>query len=365
MFTITPPFGCDIICRPAHLQPRNTPLRLIWITVFQPLSEMSSGLARNQAPAFFTMTSRRPPSWLTRSTMAFTCSSCRTSSAMENALRPRLRISFSTGSRCSSLRLQIATSAPARANSIAMDLPMPVPPPVTMAVLPSRENGFLVAMDGDDTPADLLRQRDLGLALRDLALDAAPHRHRRERRAVALRAALQLVEQRAGLVQALARRLGRTAHVVVAGPRGLVPRLLEVGDQQHDLVDLAVEVGRPLAARRELGAVGVEHAVEVLGQPAHFLQMVLRPHARVLGRALVARPDRRRERGEQEEDERGAHRFQYSEPVRRRFSGGRRRARPRARARRSRAARAGPPARGSHRWTRGRPAGRPPAARAR
>src|SRR5687767_5984805 len=186
MLMMTPPVFCCIICRPAHLQPRNTPLRLIWITVFQPLTEMSSGLARKEAPALLTMTSRRPHSWATRSTMAFTCSSCRTSSAIENALRPRLRISFSTGSRCSSLRLQIATSAPARANSIAMDLPMPVPPPVTIAVLPSRENG-LVAMARDDTPArarrlparggggrKLLGQRDLGLALRDLALDAAP-----------------------------------------------------------------------------------------------------------------------------------------------------------------------------------------------
>src|SRR6185436_7882265 len=200
MFTMTPPFGCCIICRPAHLQPRNTPLRLIWITVFQPLTEMSSGLARNEAPALLIMTSRRPHSWVTRSTMAFTCSSWRTSSAIEKALRPRLRISFSTGSRCSSLRLQIATSAPARANSMAMDLPMPVPPPVTIAVLPSRENGFL-AMAGTIPQPDgrrLLGQGDLGLALRDLALDAPPHRRLRDgRRAVALGAARELVEQRA------------------------------------------------------------------------------------------------------------------------------------------------------------------------
>src|SRR5437868_811217 len=147
MLTITPPVGCCIICLPAHLQPRNTPLRLIWITVFQPLTEMSSGLARNEAPALLTITSRWPHSWLTRATMALTCSSWRTSSAIEKAWRPRLRISFSTGSRCSSLRLQIATSAPARANSMAMDLPMPVPPPVTIAVLPSNENA-LFAMAG-------------------------------------------------------------------------------------------------------------------------------------------------------------------------------------------------------------------------
>src|SRR5439155_25478946 len=47
-------------------------------------------------------------------------------------------MAFTTGSRCSSLREQMATSAPALANSIAMDLPMPVPPPVTIAIFPSR-----------------------------------------------------------------------------------------------------------------------------------------------------------------------------------------------------------------------------------
>src|SRR2546422_2880544 len=58
MFTMTPA-PCAIICLPAHLQPRKTPLRLMPTTVFQPLIEMSSGLARNDAPALFTMTSSR------------------------------------------------------------------------------------------------------------------------------------------------------------------------------------------------------------------------------------------------------------------------------------------------------------------
>src|SRR5207245_11450658 len=51
-------------------------------------------------------------------------------------------MAFTTGSRCSSLREQMATSAPAFASSIAMDLPMPVPPPVTIAVLPSRRTAM-------------------------------------------------------------------------------------------------------------------------------------------------------------------------------------------------------------------------------
>src|SRR5262245_49955460 len=206
------------------------------------------------------MWSRRQ-AWVTGSPIAFTCSSWSTSSAIEKALRPRFLPSFSTGSRCSSLRLQIATSAPARANSMAIDFPIPVPPPVTMAVLPSKENG-LFAMTGDDTPrckhrpprssagfagaidvlgggndehaptceecrkggtAPLrvsLGQGDFRLLLRDLAFDASPDAHRRERRAVVLGAALELVHERARLVQTLARRLRRAAHVVVASPRG-------------------------------------------------------------------------------------------------------------------------------------------------
>ena len=41
-------------------------------------------------------------------------------------------------SRCSSLRLKMAMVAPSRANSDAMALPSPVPPPVTTTVVPSK-----------------------------------------------------------------------------------------------------------------------------------------------------------------------------------------------------------------------------------
>ncbi len=50
----------------------------------------------------------------------------------------------------------MATSAPARANSIAMDLPMPVPPPVTIAVLPSSEKGFLAMAGTIPQPAGVV-----------------------------------------------------------------------------------------------------------------------------------------------------------------------------------------------------------------
>src|ERR1700730_18808319 len=138
---IAPPPGWSSICLPAHLQPKNVPLRLMPTTVFQPLAEMSSTLARKDAPALLTMTSRRPISFTVRSTSALTWSSWRTSTATQNERRPSLAISAVTGSRFSSLRLAITTSAPARANSSAMDLPMPTPPPVTMATLSSIENG--------------------------------------------------------------------------------------------------------------------------------------------------------------------------------------------------------------------------------
>src|SRR5206468_1101656 len=212
-------------------------------TVFQPFAEMSSGFARNDAPALFTITSRRPNSLTARSTMPFTCSSTRTSTTSANARRPICSIALTTGSRCSIVREQSATSAPARANSIAMDLPMPVPPPVTIAVLPSRAKG-LRAMRGT-IPRTAggcrarLRKRDLRLPARKLPLDALPDDHRREAGAVVARALLELVEKLTPPLLVTARRLGRAPHVLVRRLLGLGPRLVQMRHQEHDAVDLA------------------------------------------------------------------------------------------------------------------------------
>src|SRR6185295_6669780 len=345
MLMITPPVFCAIICLPAHLQPRNAPVRLIPTTVFQPFTEMSSGLARNDAPALLTMTSSRPHSETARSTIALTWSSWRTSTATAKVRLPMSRMALATGSRCSSLRLHRATSAPARANSIAMDLPMPVPPPVTMAVLPSREKGFLAMAGTIPQPGRrrLLRQGDLRLPLRDFPLDAPPQRSLRDLLAVALRAALQLVEQRARLVHALARRLGSAAHVVVAGGLGLDPRLLEVRHERDDPLHLAVEVGLPLGRRVEARAVGLEDTLEVRGELIDLAQVILHARAGFLGGAVrLAGEDRRP--GETEQERRHEHPADHESSIPspslgsrqlppRRFSAARPRRPPRSRAR--------------------------------
>src|SRR5260370_687882 len=93
MLMMAPPEGWSIICLPAHLQPKKVPLRLMPTTVFQPLAEMSSTLARKDAPALLIMTSRRPISFTVRPTRSFTCSSWRTSRATQKERRPRLLIS--------------------------------------------------------------------------------------------------------------------------------------------------------------------------------------------------------------------------------------------------------------------------------
>src|SRR5262245_3321910 len=151
LMMMPPPWA--IICRPAHLQPKNTPFRLMPITAFHPLTVISSGFARNDAPALLTMTSSRPRSRAVRSTSSRTASSCLTSTAMAKERRPSFSISARTGSRFSIFRLATTTSAPARANSMAMDRPMPTPPPVTMAIFCSRENGDAAMRPPDREPA--------------------------------------------------------------------------------------------------------------------------------------------------------------------------------------------------------------------
>jgi hypothetical protein len=61
-----------------------------------------------------------------------------TSVRIAKARRPSARTSAATRSRFATVRLATTISAPAFANSSAMDRPMPVPPPVMIATLPGR-----------------------------------------------------------------------------------------------------------------------------------------------------------------------------------------------------------------------------------
>src|SRR2546425_6090810 len=285
-------------------------------TAFQPLTEIVSGRARNEAPALLTMTSRRPSSCAVRSTTACTCSSARTSTSMAKERRPRSRTAFATGSRCSSLRLQIATSAPARANSRAMDLPMPVPPPVTIAVLPSSENGERAMAGTIPRPAGPVHrgrrgpsdsrsrgQGDLGLAARHLALDALPDRRDGQRAAVRLGARGELFHQAPRLGEPAAWCLARPADVVVAGGLGFLPRLLHVGHEEDHAVHFRVHVRIPFLWRPEARAAGVHHGVEVVGQRRGLTDVVLdaradfrwRPVARCPCRSAEEQPHQQRE----------------------------------------------------------------------
>src|SRR5438132_4179282 len=223
-----------------------------------------------------------------------------------------------------------------------------------------RTLGGLGAISG---PPFSIGQGDVHLTLRHLALDAAPDRRRRERRAVALRAALQLVEQRARLLQASARRLGRAADVVVAGAGGLVPGLLEVGHQQHHPVDLAVEVRRPFLRRGEARAVGAHDPVEVRGELRDLLEVMLHSRARLLEGTLVVRPGGDDREEEPDGGEHASHRLQYNERAaitsgpRAPVSARRRQAGPRATARPRIAAPEGPRGRRSDRSRHDRSAG--------
>jgi hypothetical protein len=58
-------------------------------------------------------------------------------------------------------------------------------------------------------------------------------------------------------------RFGGSTHVLVRRPLGFRPGLVEVRDQEHDALDLAIDVGATLDGGVELGAVIRNHGFEV------------------------------------------------------------------------------------------------------
>src|SRR5579863_5633874 len=149
MLTIEPGLFCAMNWRAADFEQKNTPSRLIPTTARHPLGERFSDGVVMLAPWLLISTSRRP-NWRTASaTILSHWSASRTSTGVISHLPPALRISSRTRSRFSTLRLAIRTGAPAAANSLAIDSPIPVPPPVTMVTLPSTLNGFFTIQTPD------------------------------------------------------------------------------------------------------------------------------------------------------------------------------------------------------------------------
>ncbi len=104
----------------------------------------SAGPCAMLVPALFTRMSMRPNSRVARSTMRSRSSSRPTWQAI-GAMRPAS--SRATWSSASCLRPQITTAAPSRANTSAMDRPMPRLAPVTIATLFSNRLTVSAASD--------------------------------------------------------------------------------------------------------------------------------------------------------------------------------------------------------------------------
>src|SRR5439155_45194 len=117
-------------------------VRLVWITLFHSAISSACGGLRILMPALLTRMSIRPSSPVTRLTMAATASLSVTSAATAIALAPPCLSSATAAADLASLRPTTAIAAPARARPRAMPSPMPPLPPVTMATLPERSNGF-------------------------------------------------------------------------------------------------------------------------------------------------------------------------------------------------------------------------------
>ena len=127
--------------RPISRVQLNVPLRVMSTTVRQALGDMSSAGTPKLAAALFTSTSGSPKAASALSNAVATDSGSRMSQTAVATAAPSSSIAARPASRCSSERLAITIAAPSRANSAAMALPSPVPPPVTSTVRPSKVPG--------------------------------------------------------------------------------------------------------------------------------------------------------------------------------------------------------------------------------
>ena len=118
--------------RPNSRAQKNVPFSVMSTTVRHAFGDMSSAGTGKFAAALLTSTPGRPNALLggvERGGDAARRRGCRTRRRARGA--PSASIAARPASRCSSLRLAITIAAPSRANSDAIALPSPVPPPVT------------------------------------------------------------------------------------------------------------------------------------------------------------------------------------------------------------------------------------------
>src|SRR5690606_18965116 len=117
---------------------KKVPSRTIWVMERQPLGEIfSAGAGKLPAALLISrVTGPRACSMVSKAAAIWPAS--RISAAAPTAVPPQAATAWTPFSRCSGLRLRMPTLAPARANSTAMALPRPVPPPGTITVWPAK-----------------------------------------------------------------------------------------------------------------------------------------------------------------------------------------------------------------------------------
>ncbi len=122
--------------RPNSREQVNVPFRTMSTTVRKPLGLMSSAGTGKLPAALLIRMPGRPHSASTVSKSSFTDCASRMSQVTASAFPPASSMAAIPWDRCWALLLATHTLAPRRANSTAIALPRPVPPPVTTAEQP-------------------------------------------------------------------------------------------------------------------------------------------------------------------------------------------------------------------------------------
>ena len=136
MLMILPPPCFFMILNASRVQ-RNGPLRLMATMYCQSSNEVSSIGPLWLTPALLTRMSSRPKRVTVCSNRLITSSSFVTSDWTAITVPPPASSSVFAFSRTSARRPEITTVQPSAMNASAIPRPMPVPPPVMIAILPS------------------------------------------------------------------------------------------------------------------------------------------------------------------------------------------------------------------------------------